>query len=204
LDCFRALSKIELFSYKHLRFGKLKKFLNLGANCESRVRSEEETGALESQFSTILTQMAFAAKTIALEFGRAALVGKLGLVGKQNFTGDAQKKLDIFTNEVIKDAFVSNGLVAAMVSEEMEDIYHIVCTPKSRYILCIDPLDGSSNADINGAVGTIFHLLNTFSRYSSLIVCCVLQIQFLLRISISIVAKTGNGLFLVLQTYPIP
>jgi fructose-1,6-bisphosphatase I len=125
---------------------------------ELHIRREEKTDILEPQFSTILTQMALAAKTIAREFGQAALVGKLGLVGKQNFTGDAQKKLDIFTNEVIKDAFVNNGLVAAMVSEEMEDIYHIVCTPKSRYILCIDPLDGSSNADINGAVGTIFSL----------------------------------------------
>jgi fructose-1,6-bisphosphatase len=58
--------------------------------------------------------MALAAKTIAREFGQAALVGKLGLVGKQNFTGDAQKKLDIFTNEVIKEAFISTREIRAM------------------------------------------------------------------------------------------
>ncbi|MCZ6898862.1 MAG: class 1 fructose-bisphosphatase [Bacteroidetes bacterium] len=126
---------------------------------ELHIRQEEEkSSVLEPKFSTILTQMAFAAKQIALEIHRATLVGKLGLAGKKNITGDAQKKLDIYTNEVIMDAFVKNGLVAAMVSEEMEVIHHIVCTPESRYILCIDPLDGSSNTDINGAVGTIFSL----------------------------------------------
>lgn len=135
------------------------KKINQQITLELHIRREEEkSDILDPQFSTILTQMAFAAKTIAREIGRAALVDKLGLIGKQNFTGDPQKKLDVYTNEVIKDAFVNNGLVAAIVSEEMEDIHHIVCTPKSRYILCIDPLDGSSNADINGAVGSIFSL----------------------------------------------
>ncbi len=121
------------------------------------ILQEEERGHLPApEFSVLLTQMAFAAKILVREIRRAALVGKLGLVGEKNPTGDAQKKLDVFANEVVLDAFAETGLVAAVVSEELEELRTITCSEKAAYILSVDPLDGSSNTDINGTVGTIF------------------------------------------------
>ncbi len=104
----------------------------------------------------MLVQIGFAAKIIAREVGRAALVGKLGLVGEKNATGDAQKKLDVFANETVIDAFAETGLVAGIVSEELDQVREGTSGTAAKYLLCIDPLDGSSNTDINGVLGTIF------------------------------------------------
>lgn len=104
----------------------------------------------------LLAQVVYAAKTLAREIGRAALVGKLGLIGEKNATGDAQKKLDVFSNDVVIDAFVNTELVWALVSEELEGPRCLACESDAQYVLCIDPLDGSSNVDVNGDVGTIF------------------------------------------------
>ncbi|HKO04967.1 MAG TPA: hypothetical protein VJW51_09470, partial [Candidatus Acidoferrales bacterium] len=111
---------------------------------------------ITAELSTLIAQLGFTGKTLAREMRRAALVGELGLVGERNATGDAQKKLDVYSNEVMLDAFAATGLVAAVASEELEDINHIQCGNEGRYVLVTDPLDGSSNTDINGALGTIF------------------------------------------------
>ena len=110
----------------------------------------------EPEFWTLIAQMAYVAKVIARETRRAALVGRLGLVGERNPTGDTQKKLDVFANEATLSAFHWSGLVAAIVSEEMDEPKATLSGSAARYILCIDPLDGSSNTDTNGSVGTIF------------------------------------------------
>jgi fructose-1,6-bisphosphatase I len=104
----------------------------------------------------VLMQMAYASKIIAREVGRAALVGKLGLMGEKNATGDSQKKLDVFASDTVLDAFSSNGLLYAMVSEEIEDMVALPGGENSQYVMCCDPVDGSSNCDINGSLGTIF------------------------------------------------
>jgi fructose-1,6-bisphosphatase I len=111
---------------------------------------------LDPGIGPLLTQMAYASKIIAREVGRAALVGKLGLVGERNATGDSQKKLDVFGSETVLDAFSSTGLAHAMVSEEIEDLTPLPGGENSDYIVCCDPVDGSSNTDINGSLGTIF------------------------------------------------
>jgi fructose-1,6-bisphosphatase I len=108
------------------------------------------------ELGTLIAQLGFTGKALAREMRRAALVGELGLVGERNATGDAQKKLDVYSNEVVVDLFSATGQVAAIASEELEDVKHIQCGPEGKYILCTDPLDGSSNTDINGALGTIF------------------------------------------------
>jgi fructose-1,6-bisphosphatase I len=100
--------------------------------------------------------MAYASKIIGREVGRAALVGKLGLMGERNATGDSQKKLDVFGSETVLDAFSSNGLVYAMVSEEIDELMTLTGGESSDYVVCCDPVDGSSNTDINGSLGTIF------------------------------------------------
>ena len=111
---------------------------------------------IAGELSTLIAQLGFTAKTLSREMRRAALIGELGLVGDRNATGDAQKKLDVYSNETMVEAFKATGLVSAVASEELEDVQYIQCGGEGRYILCTDPLDGSSNTDINGALGTIF------------------------------------------------
>ena len=110
----------------------------------------------ENQLAVLLTQIAYAGKILSREMRRAALVGQLGLTGEKNVTGDAQKKLDVFGNETFVEAFAETGLVAAIVSEEIDEAKHVAGGREARYLICVDPLDGSSNTDINGPVGTIF------------------------------------------------
>ncbi len=113
-------------------------------------------GSPEPEFQVLFAQMAFAAKIISREVRRAALVGTLGLTGDSNPTGDIQKKLDVYANNAVIEAFTETGLVAGVVSEELESFHSLAASDKSRYILSTDPLDGSSNTDINGPVGSIF------------------------------------------------
>lgn len=126
---------------------------------EERYRSEVAEDVLP-----LLAQIGYAAKILSREFGRAALVGKLGLVGDKNATGDAQKKMDVFGNETVVEAFVKTGLVAAIVSEEIDSIKQLTGGGQAKYVLCMDPVDGSSNTDINGAIGTIFGFYRRISR----------------------------------------
>lgn len=114
------------------------------------------TNLPRGDIKTLLSQTTFAAKVIAREVRRAALVGRIGLVGEVNPTGDAQKKLDVFANQVFLETFAGADLIAGIVSEELEAVKQITCNGTSAYILCVDPLDGSSNSDNNGPVGTIF------------------------------------------------
>lgn len=101
-------------------------------------------------------QLAYAAKIFGHALATAALNNQLGTTGDTNVQGEATKKLDVFGNHTIREAFARNELVAAIVSEEDDQPTEIACGPKAKYILAIDPLDGSSNSDVNGAVGTIF------------------------------------------------
>ena len=126
---------------------------NLSRHILTHRRHVQEDG---DQLAVLLTQIAYAGKILAREMRRAALVGQLGLTGEKNVTGDAQKKLDVFGNETVVEAFAEIGLVAAIVSEEMDEPKHVAGGNEARYLLCVDPLDGSSNTDINGPVGTIF------------------------------------------------
>ncbi len=108
------------------------------------------------ELTELLVQLGYAAKILAREIGRAALVGRLGLVGEKNPTGDSQKKLDVYANETVVEAFAETGLVAGIVSEELEQVKQLSGAATAKYLLCTDPLDGSSNTDVNGALGTIF------------------------------------------------
>jgi fructose-1,6-bisphosphatase I len=111
-------------------------------------------GGMTRDLAALLNQLGFAAKFLAREVGTAALEGRLGFAGDVNATGDAQKKLDVLGNEAMLDAVADTGLVSAYLSEECDEI--LMLTEGAPYIFVTDPLDGSSNTDINGAVGTIF------------------------------------------------
>jgi fructose-1,6-bisphosphatase I len=120
------------------------------------VDQRRQVGDRTGELPALILEMGYAAKILTREIRRAALVGRLGLVGEQNPSGDTQKKLDVYSNQVVVDAFTDSGLVAAIVSEEMDELRTVSCSETADYLLCVDPLDGSSNTDINGPVGTIF------------------------------------------------
>src|SRR6266850_1483562 len=125
----------------------------LGRFIRDSYAGKEAEGA---EMHAILMQLAHAGKIFASALQRAALEGMLGYTGADNVQGEATKKLDLFGNETVVEAFAPTGLVAAIVSEEEVEPHHLAEGPKAKYVVSIDPLDGSSNSDINGAVGTIF------------------------------------------------
>lgn len=112
-------------------------------------------GGPDATLARLLLAVAGAARTLAREIRRAAMAGNLGRSGSRNVTGDDQKKLDIVGNETMVGALRATGVVAAVVSEELPQAEVMVET-SGAFIVCTDPLDGSSNTDVNGAVGTIF------------------------------------------------
>ncbi len=101
-----------------------------------------------------------ACKMINYQISKGALEGVLGAEGTENVQGEMQQKLDVLSNEILLDANEWGGHLAGMASEEMEKPYQIPgCFPKGSYLLVFDPLDGSSNIDVNVTVGTIFSVL---------------------------------------------
>jgi fructose-1,6-bisphosphatase I len=103
--------------------------------------------------AVVLNQLAVAGKLVARELSQAALVGRLGDAGRINVQGEVVKKLDLWANDVVVRALEASGLVGIVVSEELDEPLYLGEGP---YVVCIDPVDGSSNLDINGIVGTIF------------------------------------------------
>ena len=115
---------------------------------------------IPGQLRLLLEVVARACKTISHAVNKGALGGVLGSAGSENVQGEVQKKLDIIANEVLIEANEWGGHLAAMASEEMNNIYLVPNRyPRGEYLLLIDPLDGSSNIDVNVSIGTIFSVL---------------------------------------------
>ncbi|KQR76497.1 fructose 1,6-bisphosphatase [Burkholderia sp. Leaf177] len=113
-----------------------------------------------SGLSALLIDVAASIKTISAQLTKGALGGNYGSASSINTHGEEQKKLDIATNEIFLQHCEWDGLLAGMVSEEMNNVYTIPPGyPRGEYLLAFDPLDGSSNIDINGVVGSIFSVL---------------------------------------------
>jgi fructose-1,6-bisphosphatase I len=115
-------------------------------------------GAEAQDLSAIMNRIALAGKLIARRLSSAGLMANvLGFTGETNVQGESVKKMDVYANEVFISAFKQSGLVCRLASEEMENPYYIPenC-PIGRYTLLYDPIDGSSNVDINLNVGSIF------------------------------------------------
>ncbi len=135
-------------------------------------RYPEATGEL----SNLLYDVALAAKLIAAAIRRAGLVNILGAAGNRNVQGEEQQKLDVFANETIKNCLNHTGRVCVMGSEEDEDIIPVPPEyPVGKYAVLFDPLDGSSNIDVNSAVGTIFSIYRRVSMEGRGMVTDVLQ-----------------------------
>jgi fructose-1,6-bisphosphatase I len=111
-------------------------------------------------FSMLLSNIVTACKEISHLVNRGNLVGVLGSAESENIQGEVQKKLDVITNDIMVNALNWTGHLAGMASEEVDDIIAIPAQyPKGKYLALFDPLDGSSNIDVNLTVGTIFSIL---------------------------------------------
>ncbi|MDQ3206119.1 MAG: class 1 fructose-bisphosphatase [Pseudomonadota bacterium] len=126
---------------------------------------EQRAGRIGPDLRLLIEVVARACKTISIAVGKGALGGVLGDAGMPgaaivNVQGEAQKKLDVLSNEILLEANAWGGHLAGLASEEMDhsqaipDVY-----PRGNYLLLFDPLDGSSNIDVNISVGTIFSVL---------------------------------------------
>ena len=121
---------------------------------------EQREDRIGADLRLLIEVVARACKTISVAVGKGALGGVLGDAGSGNIQGEAQKKLDVIANDVLLEANAWGGHLAACASEEMDHCHPIPDVyPRGNYLLLFDPLDGSSNIDVNVSVGTIFSVL---------------------------------------------
>ena len=121
---------------------------------------EQRADRISADLRLLIEVVARACKTISVAVGKGALGGVLGDAGSGNIQGEAQKKLDVIANDVLLEANAWGGHLAACASEEMDHCQPIPdAYPRGNYLLLFDPLDGSSNIDVNVSVGTIFSVL---------------------------------------------
>ncbi|MFN9745702.1 MAG: class 1 fructose-bisphosphatase [Betaproteobacteria bacterium] len=124
------------------------------------VEQQREHGRIQGELRLLIEVVARACKRIAISVNKGALGDVLGSTDQSNVQGEIVKKLDLIANEVLIEANEWGGHLAAMASEEMDSI-HVVPNryPQGEYLLLFDPLDGSSNIDVNVSIGTIFSVL---------------------------------------------
>ena len=124
------------------------------------VEEQRLHNSIPAELRLLIEVVARACKTISHSVGKGALGDILGSADTENIQGEVQKKLDVISNEILLEANEWGGHLAAMASEEMESIHPIPNRyPMGEYMLLFDPLDGSSNIDVNVSIGTIFSVL---------------------------------------------
>ena len=124
------------------------------------IEQQRLDGHIPPELRLLIEVVARACKGISQAVNKGALGDAMGSAGSENVQGEIQKKLDIIANEVLIEANEWGGHLAAMASEEMDSIYVVPNRyPQGEYLLMFDPLDGSSNIDVNVSIGTIFSVL---------------------------------------------
>jgi len=121
------------------------------------IEREHEIPGATGEFSKLLTDLALASKIVWREVSKAGLVDIIGSTGKVNISGDVVQKLDEFANEIFINVMQKGGHLCVMASEESKGLIEIPDElAKGKYVLVFDPLDGSSNIDVNVSIGSIF------------------------------------------------
>lgn len=129
------------------------------------IENEAETPGATGEFSQLLRDISLASRIVNREVNKAGLVNILGITGDENVQGEQVQKLDIFANDQFIDALTQGGQTCVIGSEENEEVIPVT-TPQSRgakYVVLMDPLDGSSNIDVNVSIGTIFSIYERVS-----------------------------------------
>jgi fructose-1,6-bisphosphatase I len=124
------------------------------------IRSEKDFDYATGELTGLLRDIGVAAKIINREVNKAGLVNIVGVADNQNSSGDTQQKLDVYANEKIIECLQNSGECCAIASEENEEFIELapVGSKRAHYVVLFDPLDGSSNIDVNVSVGTIFSI----------------------------------------------
>lgn len=122
------------------------------------ISSQSNYPDAKGELSRLLHHVGIASKIINREVNKAGLVDILGRAGAENIQGEDQQKLDIFADEVFNQELKASGEVCGVASEEREDVtlFNDEQSLNAKYVFCMDPLDGSSNIDVNVSIGTIF------------------------------------------------
>lgn len=134
------------------------------------IENEKKFPFSTGEFSQLLNSLKLAAKIVNHEINRAGLVDILGNAGVANVQGEQQKKLDVFANETFKQALISRDIVCGILTEEEADFIAVSGLDndnQNKYIISMDPIDGSSNIDVNVSVGTVFSILRRLSPTGS-------------------------------------
>lgn len=128
-------------------------------------KKQEEFQYASGELSQLLRDIALAGKVVNREINKAGLINIVGAIGTQNVQGEEQQKLDVLANIRFTRALSKGGEVCALISEEDDEIVDL--TNDARYVVAIDPLDGSSNIDVNVSIGTIFSIYRRVSPVGS-------------------------------------
>jgi fructose-1,6-bisphosphatase I len=123
------------------------------------IEKQEDFRYSTGELSRIINSIRLAAKVVNYKVNKAGLVDIIGAAGEQNIQGEDQQKLDVYANEVFISTLINREIVCGIASEESDDFITVAGSDKShsnKYVVLMDPLDGSSNIDVNVSVGTIF------------------------------------------------
>ncbi len=123
------------------------------------IEKQEEFQYSTGELSRIINSIRLAAKVVNYKVNKAGLVDIVGAVGEQNIQGEDQQKLDVYANEIFIQTLINREIVCGIASEENDDFITVAGSDNShnnKYVVLMDPLDGSSNIDVNVSVGTIF------------------------------------------------
>ena len=135
------------------------------------IKRQKDFPYASGELTGLLRDIGVAAKIINREVNRAGLVNILGVEGSENQSGDIVQKLDIFSNDVMIECLANSGECCGIASEEDESIIPVnsIAGKDAKYIVVMDPLDGSSNIDVNVSVGTIFGIYRRKSDKKQLV-----------------------------------
>ena len=145
---------------------------------EFLIASQQKFEGSTGEFSKVIHALRLASKVVSHEVNKAGLVDILGEVGTTNIQGESQQKLDVFAHDLFIKALTNRKIVCGIASEEAEDfiqLKHLDAGVENKYIVLIDPLDGSSNIDVNVSLGTIFSIYKKKSKGSEVVLEDFLQ-----------------------------
>ena len=140
------------------------RFITLG---EFIIKKQEHFPYSSGELSRLMNSIRLASKIVAQKVNQAGLVDITGAFGSENIQGEEQQKLDVFANDVFIQTLINREIVCGIASEENDDFITICGADganNNKYVLLMDPLDGSSNIDVNVSVGTIFSVYRRISE----------------------------------------
>ncbi|MGE3445887.1 MAG: class 1 fructose-bisphosphatase [Acidimicrobiia bacterium] len=130
--------------------------MSTGLTLSEQFFQDQARSGASGDLSTVLNRISLVARMLASEIMRAGFVGKLGLTGATNVQDEEVRELDVISNDIISKVMDHAPMIAGIGSEELDDVYSMSGSEHGKYVLAIDPLDGSSNVDVDGPMGTIF------------------------------------------------